>query len=76
MQEMVDQMNNQLKLLFKWMCDNNLSLNTDKSKFMLIGSKKKLEDIDLDQITLSINNNDLQRVDEFKYLGFLLNKNL
>ena len=63
--------NEDLKLLDKWLKGNKLSLNVAKTKSMLICTKPKrriLENNDV-KLTLMIRDRELDLVDEIKYLG-------
>ena len=59
--------------VFAWLCANKLSLNITKSKYMIFYERflKCPPTIDL-----LINNNSIDRVHEFKFLGFLIDENL
>ena len=60
--------NNELKKVNTWLQLNKLSLNTDKSKFMLFDYKRIPP-----EINISINGSDIERVSQF---NFLLNESL
>ena len=70
--EIQRKMNSDLNCIHNWLLDNQLSLNVDKSKFMLIGSSQRLSK--LDEITISINDSALANVQSFLYLGILVNQ--
>ncbi len=57
-----------------WFKANKLTLNVDKTKFMIFGSNVILERFQ--NIQLIYGNNIIERVDEFKYLGVKLDSNL
>ena len=59
--------------VFAWLCANKLSLNINKSKYIIFYKRflKCPPTIDL-----LINNNSIDRVHEFKFLGFLNDENL
>ena len=65
------QVNFELQKVYNWLASNRLSLNMDKSKFMLISNKKRI-------IPLSINIHELQlkECNSYKYLGIFIDKNL
>ena len=63
--------NNELKKVNTWLQLNKLSLNTDKSKFMLFHKKRTRP-----EINISINNSDIERVSQFNFLGFVLDESL
>ena len=62
-----------MKNIFPWLCANKLSLNINKSKYMLF--YKRILKFRL-TIDLLINNQPIDRVLEFKFLGFLIDENL
>ena len=64
--------NEDLDSLGKWFSNNQLLLNVNKCQFMLVGSKAKLRKFD--RVKLKIQNSQLQRVSECKYLGVLLDE--
>ena len=63
--------NNELKKVNTWLQLNKLSLNTDKSKFMLFHKKRTPP-----EINISINNSDIERVSQFTFLGIVLDETL
>ena len=67
-------LNQDLESLAQWLFDHKLTLNVSKSKFMVIGSSKKLNS--LGEIRLMINDKQLDKVNVFKYLGVLVNETL
>ena len=70
--------NEDLKLLDKWLKGNKLSLNVAKKKSMLICTKPKrriLENNDI-KLTLMIRDREIDLVDEIKYLGVNLDDSL
>ena len=65
--ELKQKLNSDLQNLSRWFGANRLTLNTSEFKFMVFGSNAKL--VKLQNINLLINNNPLNRVDSFMYLG-------
>ena len=67
-----DVMNNKLKKIVEWLQLNKLSLNAQKTKMMVFQKKKS------PSVTpkLSINNTSIDLVDEFNFLGIMLDKTL
>lgn len=63
-----DIMNTELARLNEWLCDNNLSLNIDQSKYMLLRTNHALTKLDLTDLSISIQDIKLNRVNQFKYL--------
>ena len=64
----------ELNSLFKWMCMNKLSLNTEKTVCMLIGSRNVLSK----QVPLQllVNSKEIKQVHEVKYLGVTVDDKL
>ena len=63
----------QLNLVHEWLCANKLSLNIDKSNFVIFHpTQKKLTYA----VNIAINNKFLKYKDNIKYLGVLIDKNL
>ena len=75
---MFNSMNYDLSVISKWLCDNSLSLNISKSKYMLIGNKFKLSKYNLSypNLNLEIMGNKLDKVNEIKYLGVIIDEHL
>ena len=55
-----------------WMYQNRLSLNVKKTKMMIIGSRQRLRMIP--PFTVSLNNERVELVNKFKYLGVILDE--
>ena len=58
----------------QWITENNLILNTSKTKTLLFGTRQKLADID--DWSLHIYAQQLEKVSKFHYLGELFDENL
>ena len=72
----VEKINGDLLKIDKWCEENNMCLNTKKTKAMIFGksnSTKKLKIINLD---VHINENKISPVRTYKYLGITLDQNL
>ena len=54
--------------------DNRLTLNIEKSKYMMIGGNKRVKDFG--NVTLSIEGKGLEKVSNYKYLGVIIGENL
>ena len=67
-------LNADLAAITSWLHDNKLTLNAAKSKFMIIGGRTKL--CQFNYIALDANNDRLENVTEFKYLGVTINQYL
>ena len=66
-------MNEDLGLLFQWLCANRLSLNVSKTEFVIFRPPKaKLKD----RITLSLNRHKIFESNKIKYLGIILDSRL
>ena len=64
--------NDELIKLTEWLGCNQLSLNVNKTKFMLFHSNRKA----VNYPNLLINNINIENVAEFNFLGIQLNQNL
>lgn len=64
--------NEELGELYEWLCGNKLKLNISKTKYMIIGNKNTSNLRD----KLYINNIEIERVKEMKYLGLILDEKL
>ena len=62
----------EIEKVYFWLVSNRLTLNVDKSKFMLITNKKNISH----QIELKINGEKLEQCDTYKYLGVQIDSNL
>ena len=58
----------------KWMDHNRLKMNSDKTEFILIGSKQQLQKSHTKQI--NINSENIARSEAIKYLGAWIDSNL
>jgi retron-type reverse transcriptase len=56
-----------LSKIADWFKKNNLTLNIKKTKFMVFGTRRVLENFK--DVSLYYNNDSIERVDVFKYLG-------
>ena len=64
--------NQVLTEISKWFSANKLSLNIEKTKFILFGKNSH----DLDAIHLKINGVDIDRINSIRFLGVTIQKNL
>ena len=60
--------------MFSWFSNNHLLLNIDKCQFMLTGSKGNLKHFE--DVKISIQNTQLRRVSQCKYLGVIIDSHL
>ncbi len=58
----------------QWLHANKLTPNVSKTKYMIVASKNKLKN--LGYVSLKMNNEELERVSEMKYLGMMIDENL
>lgn len=68
--------NRELAVINNWLCENSLSLNLNKTKYMLIGKNYKLSGLNAINFYVEINNYKLEQVKEMKYLGIIIDENL
>ena len=68
-------LNSELKSLHNWLITNRISLNIAKTEVMTIGSRQKIRTID-DEITIKINECEINRVDSVKSLGVYIDNHL
>ena len=68
-----EHLNQQLINIHNWLCVNKLSLNVDKSHFVIFHPVQKVVDY---AINLSINNKYLIEKKSYKYLGVIIDSNL
>ena len=66
-------MNEDLKLIYTWLCANRLSLNVDKTEFIIFRPPRKNSD---NRFTLKLNRITLYESPKIKYLGLILDKAL
>ena len=69
---LIETMNCELQKLYEWMCVNKLSLNIKKTKFMLFTPKKSLK---VEQ-NVFINGHIIEKVENFKFLGVIIDSHL
>ena len=67
--------NEDLANVSNWMAANKLSLNANKTEYMIIGSNKRLRKINTDPI-IKLGDNDLKRVKDTKSLGVMIDETL
>ena len=66
----------ELETLSQWMLANKLTLNVRKTKFLIFGTKPKLKKLPTVPLQLTINNQNIEQVSSFKYLGIILDDSL
>ena len=72
LQELSDVINNELSKMMEWLNANRLSLNIDKTNFMIFRPKGKKEICP----TIHINGSSIQEVDDAKFLGIIIDNKL
>ena len=66
-------MNEDLRLIYVWLCANRLSLNVDKTEFVVFRPPHKNN---FTRFTLKLNRTVLHESPKIKYLGLILDRNL
>ena len=66
-------LNIELERVHSWLNANRLTLNVNKTKYMLFCKRRNNH---TSELTLRLNNNDIQSVTEFNFLGLYLNSKL
>ena len=67
-------LNSDLVNLYNWMCQNKLSVNCNKTVCMLLGSKHMLSKEHT--LNLILNNLPIEQVNQYKYLGLLVDERI
>ena len=65
--------NEELVKIHSWLSHNRLSVNVNKTKFILFHNKRKLVS---NNIVLKINDSNIQKTDCFDFLGITINENM
>ena len=77
--EDIDDLCNALKAeidnVTEWLCQNKLSLNTDKIEYMVVGHKRQSDHI-LDPMEVNVNGEPTKRAQKVEYLGITVDNNL
>jgi hypothetical protein len=68
--ELQDRVNHDISLIYKWSKANGLTLNIDKTKCMLVTTRSR------ERIEIKLNNNVVEEVESFEYLGIIIQNNL
>ena len=75
--DLESKLNSELNNVHKWFIINRLTLNIEKTEYMLIGSRQKLSNLsNLSEIKVSIGSNEVQSVPNAKTLCIIIHKNL
>ena len=74
--EVENLLNKELENIQKWLLVNRLTLNVEKTKYMIIGSRQKLLKIASDQdMKVSNGSEEIKRVKTTKSLGVVIDQN-
>ena len=73
LKDLKNKVNEELIKVHFWLTQNKLTLNMDKSKYMLITNKKKINDCDF---KVEINKTKLKKCSSYKYLGVMIDDQL
>ena len=65
--------NSDLKLVFQWLCANRLSLNIDKTEFIVFKSPRKSIN---ERITLKLNGKNIFESKKLRYLGLIVDSHM
>ena len=70
-------LNTELENVHEWLTANKLTLNTEKTEYMIIGSYKRISGLQKeDEIKIRIGDNEIKRVKTTKSLGIVIDENL
>ena len=73
-QNLENNINNELDKIYRWLCDNKLSINIPKTKFMIFHHRqRRIEHL---IPNLHINNYQIEKVSEFNFLGITIDEHL
>ena len=64
----------ELSLIYEWLKANKLTLNADKTKYIVFGTNRQLTH--KNDLNLKVGNKKIERVSSMKYLGIILDENL
>ena len=65
-------LNNDLNNVASWPSANKLTLNNNKTEYMIIGSKKRLSRVTSDLAIINVGNLEINRVETTKSLGLMI----
>lgn len=74
MHNLQNTINQELTVLQEWFSSNKLTLNINKTKYIVFRSNKK--DVNTDSFRICIGNSILEEVSSFQYLGVTLDSHL
>ena len=73
--ELCNDLKTEVSNIAEWLRLNKLSLNTDKTEYMVVGHKRQTNSIS-EPIEIKINEEPIKRVQTVKYLGTMVDENL
>ena len=74
--EMQAKLQNDLNSIHKWILDNKLSLNTDKTKFIVVGSKQKINSCNDSTVSITYDGEIIEQCKSIKCLGVMIDQYL
>ena len=74
-QELQTNLNNNLEKVHQWLLANKLTLSYDKTVYMIIGSRQKIDNIQEEPI-ISIGNEPIKKISKCKTLGVIIDDKL
>ncbi len=74
-EELQRRLNSDLELMHNWLLANKLTLNKEKTEYMLIGSHQRLSTVETDPI-LEFGDTKIKRVNHAKSLGIIIDEQL
>ena len=74
--EICIKVNEDLHYVKTWLDHNKLSLNVNKTEYMLLGTRNRLNKINDNDVDIKINGKQLKRVRKCKHLGIIIDENL
>lgn len=72
----VSTINNSLGIIYKWCCVNLLKINIEKTKYMVISNLQQYNHFTRGNFEIMIGTSKICRVNEFKYLGVVIDREL
>ena len=72
---LVQHINEDLRCLYDWLCLNKLTVNASKTKYMYYSVSSRSAKFP-DEPVIELNGQPLERVDNYKFLGFNINQHL
>lgn len=76
LKEVFSNMSNDIKIINNWLNDNLLSMNLDKTNYILFKVRNKFKNENLANYTLKLNDHIIQSVEHAKFLGLIIDDQL